>query len=156
MSLCLPAQAHIGHLKPVSTLGHKVFNRKETCGRTHQLLCTASEAEPIPLDVSLTTFSESRLCPDLTQCCRYQCQTQDSDPTLLIVAVTASTIDKPRSGHHRRCLRVLVFHHQCFSSLPRPIGTTRIWWKSMDAGRQRTEAIEPPSGGGSIRSRMFL
>ena len=48
-----------------------------------------------------TALSESRLCP-----------------TLLDVAVTASTIGELRSGHPRRCSRVGRFHCQRFNSLP--------------------------------------
>ena len=72
------------------------------------------------------TLSESRLCP-----------------TLLNVAVTASIIDKPQSGHPRRCSRVWVFHRRCFNSLlplPEQLVYDGRAWTLVD-GRRRTEAI---------------
>ena len=92
-----------------AALGSLTMSQFQMSGSTWTLLLRPP-MHPLGLSYSPhRPMSESRLCP-----------------TLLDVAVTASTIGELQSGHPRRCSRVGMFHRQRFNSLLPPVGTTRI------------------------------
>ena len=70
------------------------------------------------------------------------CQSRDSAPTLLNVAVTASLIGAPRSGNARRSSRVLVFHCRRFNSLSYLLSERLAYngraWTRVDERRKQT------------------